>query len=124
MARDYRTQEAALYRTMYQTKEWRALRERALLRDMFQCQHKGCKVSLTRGRDKTSSAVVHHIKPHKGDPELFFSLDNLQSVCKAHHDGDIQSTEALGYDPAIGQDGWPEDMRHPINTGGVGRKES
>lgn len=34
----------------------------------------------------TPATVVDHIKPHKGDQKLFWSVDNWQSMCKAHHD--------------------------------------
>jgi 5-methylcytosine-specific restriction protein A len=30
--------------------------------------------------------VVDHIKPHKGNKEEFFDLNNLQALCKRHHD--------------------------------------
>jgi hypothetical protein len=35
-------------------------------------------------------------------------------VCKSCHDGAIQSSEELGYDKEIGQDGWPIDPNHPV----------
>lgn len=104
-----RTPEAIAYRRLYKTKAWALLRDRALVRDLYTCQHKGCGVQLTKGRDKPNSAVVHHIKPHKGDHDLFFDLNNLQSVCKMHHDSDIQSIEAGSKSLSIGADGWPDD---------------
>ena len=109
----WRTPEAAEYRKLYQSKQWRILREQALLRDLFKCQHKGCGVSLKRGRSNPRSAVVHHVKAHKGNLDLFFDLDNLQSVCWACHSGDIQSIEKRGFDVTIGDDGWPIDPQHP-----------
>ncbi len=33
-----------------------------------------------------SADVVDHIKPHKGDMELFWDESNLQSLCKSCHD--------------------------------------
>ena len=30
--------------------------------------------------------VVDHIRPHKGDIYMFYSVDNLQSLCKRCHD--------------------------------------
>jgi hypothetical protein len=120
MKDEWRTAEAAEYRKLYSTKQWRILREQALLRDGFRCQHKGCGVILKRGRAGDRSAVVHHIKPHKGDLDLFFSLDNLQSLCKRHHDSDAQSVEARGYSVEMGADGWPVDANHPALTAGGG----
>jgi len=108
-----RSEEARSYRTLYSSKHWKTLRRQALTRDEYRCQHSGCGAHLQAGRDHLRSAVVHNLTPHKGDLELFFELDNLQSVCWTCHSGDIQSTEALGYDTTIGADGWPTDPRHP-----------
>ena len=107
----WRTPEAAEYRKLYQTPQWRRLREVALARDMFRCQR--CKCFLKRGRSHPQSAVVHHIKAHKGDVDLFFDINNLQAVCWTCHSGVIQSEEARGYSTEIGQDGWPTDSNHP-----------
>lgn len=111
----WRTPEADEYRKLYGTKHWKVLREQALLRDGFKCQHKGCNAMLKRGRSHPRSAVVHHLKPHKGNLDLFFDLNNLQSVCWTCHSGDIQSIEAKGFDVTIGTDGWPIDPNHPAN---------
>ena len=107
----WRTPEAEQYRKLYQAKQWRVLREHVLLRDRFICQR--CKCFLKRGRSHPQSAVVHHIKAHKGDPDLFFDIGNLQAVCWSCHSGVIQSEEARGYSTEIGQDGWPTDDNHP-----------
>lgn len=34
----------------------------------------------------TKATVVDHIKPHKGNKELFWDHDNWQSLCKECHD--------------------------------------
>lgn len=34
----------------------------------------------------TSSAVVDHIKPHRGDKTAFYNISNLQALCKRCHD--------------------------------------
>ncbi len=107
----WRTPEAQQYRKLYQGKPWRTLREKALTRDLFTCQR--CGVSLKRGRSHPQSAVVHHIKAHKGDYDLFHDINNLQSVCWSCHSGAIQSEEARGYSTQIGEDGWPKDPNHP-----------
>jgi 5-methylcytosine-specific restriction enzyme A len=110
----WRTPEAEQYRKLYQAKQWRVLREHVLLRDRFTCQR--CKCFLKRGRSHPQSAVVHHIKAHKGDPDLFFDICNLQAVCWSCHSGVIQSEEARGYSTEIGADGWPTDPKHPIGA--------
>jgi 5-methylcytosine-specific restriction protein A len=33
----------------------------------------------------TPAEVVDHIKPHRGDPQLFWDVSNWQSLCVAHH---------------------------------------
>jgi 5-methylcytosine-specific restriction protein A len=99
------------YRHPYYTKQWAVLRREALTRDGYQCQR--CRVILTNGRRSPRSAVVHHIKAHKGDMVLFYDLANLQAVCWQCHSGAIQSEEVKGYDSTIGQDGWPVSPNHP-----------
>ena len=66
----------------------------------------------------TPATVVDHIKPHKGDRALAFDPDNLQGLCKAHHDSAKQSEERRGYSKAVGLDGFPSDQRHPFNAWG------
>ena len=34
----------------------------------------------------TPATVVDHIKPHRGDPELFWDEKNWQPLCKSCHD--------------------------------------
>ena len=113
MSDDWRSPEAAEYRRLYQTKAWRLLRGRVLLRDGYRCQHKGCGAMLKLGKKHPRTAVVHHIKPHKGNLDLFYDLHNLQAVCWTCHSGAIQSTEVRGFDATIGADGWPVDPKHP-----------
>src|SRR6056300_2034305 len=96
-----RSDVANAYRTLYSTKHWKTLRRQALTRDEYRCQHSGCGAHLQAGRDHPRSAVVHHLKPHKGDLELLFDLHNLQSVCWTCHSCDIQSVAARGYDSNI-----------------------
>ena len=108
-----RSAAAQQYQVLYASKHWATLRRQALTRDAYRCQHNECGVHLQAGRRGPESAVVHHLKAHQGNLELFFDLNNLQSVCKSCHDSAIQSTEALGYDTRIGNDGWPTDPKHP-----------
>lgn len=52
--------------------------------------------------------TVDHIRPHRGDPVLFWDYGNLQSVCKACHDGILQKLEKGGdFERETGLDGWP-----------------
>lgn len=56
---------------------------------------------------KMPAEVVDHVKPHRGDLELFFDYDNLQSLCKPHHDGDKQRMEKGSIVIQYGPDGFP-----------------
>lgn len=86
--------DAGKLRRLYATKRWRDLRLAILERDGWMCR--GCAVPhlLTGKAPAPSSAVVDHIRPHKGNLALFWSEVNLQSVCKAWHDRDKQRMEA------------------------------
>ncbi len=81
----------------------------------FLGNHPLCVICLKRGR-VSPATVVDHIKPHKGDMELFWDSDNWQSLCKQCHDGHKQSIEKGG----IGRmgaalDGVPVDPAHHWN---------
>jgi 5-methylcytosine-specific restriction endonuclease McrA len=60
--------------------------------------------------------VVDHITPHHGDKRLFWSINNWQALCYAHHAQHKQQIDMRGYDPyTIDANGWPSDPRHPSN---------
>ena len=78
----------------YSTARWQSLRLEALHRDGWQCRRTG---AMLVGRyPAPTSPAVDHIEPHRWDPDLFWDLDNLQSVTKAWHDGEKQRREAAG----------------------------
>ena len=112
-----RRPKAEAYRHLYRDKRWRGphgVRLQALGRDLYTCQRCGC-LLLEGNRHHPRAAVVNHKTPHRGDPALFFDLDNTESVCKQDHDALIQREEARGY--TIGSDinGRPVDPLHPWN---------
>jgi 5-methylcytosine-specific restriction enzyme A len=72
-----------------------------------------CEMCLKEGRIKEAYAVDHKV-PHKGDVDLLFDLENLQSLCIGCHNAAKQAIERRGYDNAIAIDGWPIDTTHPI----------
>ena len=81
---------------------WQKLRK-VILRNSplcVYCQKKGI---------LTPAEVVDHIKPHRGDRELFFDANNLQSLCKKCHDSDKQKEEyaTRPIKMRIGEDGFP-----------------
>lgn len=87
------------WRRWYGLKRWRGsktggwldgLRGKVLVRDRFTCRWPGCGRLIT----KTSEAIAHHVRRHRGDPVLFWDEDNLICVCKECHDGPIAALEA------------------------------
>ena len=94
------------YRGWYKLKRWQDLRQAVLVRDLYVCQQTG--VLLIGRAPAPNSPVVDHIRPHRGDPALFWSIDNLQSVSKAWHDSDKQRIERGGTPlRQVGLDGYP-----------------
>ena len=64
----------------------------------------------------TPATIADHIKAHRGDEELFFDGENLQSLCKTCHDGAKQQMEKSGTLRGCGLDGLPLDANHHWNT--------
>lgn len=54
-------------------------------RAAFLREHPLCRECEREGRI-TPATVVDHIRPHRGDQELFWSADNWQALCKPCHD--------------------------------------
>ena len=90
------------WRKLYNTAMWRKLRERQLMEQPL------CSFCL-QSDVVEAATVVDHITPHKGVIDLFASPSNLQSLCKAHHDGDKQRIEHGQAIVTFGADGWPTD---------------
>jgi 5-methylcytosine-specific restriction protein A len=76
------------------TARWQRLRRKILIRDDYVCRATG--VSLVGNYPAGNSPVVDHRIPHRGDPDLFWDEDNLQSVSKEYHDRIKQSIEKRG----------------------------
>ena len=78
--RRYNRKERPKYsKQLYKTARWQKLRKQVLLKQPFcaECQRQG---KITR------ATIVDHIKPHKGNLDLFWDEENLQSLCKSCHD--------------------------------------
>jgi len=85
---------SAPWSSWYSSKRWANLRLQILDRDLWTCQQTGV---LLRGKWPSDDApVVDHIKPHRGDPDLFWDPDNLQSVSRKWHDTVKRSIERGG----------------------------
>jgi 5-methylcytosine-specific restriction endonuclease McrA len=75
----------------YKTARWRELKKACHIRDNFICQRTG-RVCVGEYPDP-DSPVANHKVPHRGDPALFWDLDNLETVTKRVHDSVIQREE-------------------------------
>lgn len=96
------------YHHLYNRAAWRSLRASQLSAEPLCRMHRAIG-QLVEGR------VVDHITPHRGDLGLFYAADNLQTLCKACHDGHKQAQEhhADGLLRGAGHDGLPLDLAHP-----------
>ena len=90
-----------LYHKWYGLARWKKVRRRQLAKEPI------CVMCKAEGFIKPAT-VCDHVIEHKGDPILFWDEENLQSLCKRHHDSDKQSFEKGG-SPKIRVDanGWP-----------------
>lgn len=92
--------QSAAWQHLYKRSRWLKMRDRQLSREPL------CAYCL-RAEDVTEATVVDHIKEHKGDEELFFDDNNVQSLCKRCHDS-VKQREELGQTVVrFGLDGWP-----------------
>ena len=80
---------------------WKRLREAQLALQPL------CEFCL-QTEEITAAEVVDHIRPHRGQVDLFHDPLNLQSLCKAHHDGTKQRIERGSVDTRLDATGWPE----------------
>ena len=67
------------YKKLYNSSRWQDLR-RYVLNKQPLC------VECLKNNRITPATVVDHIKPHKGNEDLFYDINNLQSLCKSCHD--------------------------------------
>lgn len=77
---------AVSWRHWYSKKRWIELRREFMRTRSMRCEQTGV---ILRGDPKKgdwNSPVLDHIKPHRGDPALFWDRANLQLVSKQWHD--------------------------------------
>lgn len=90
-ARNRKRDSENAWRGWYKTPRWKVLRLKVIKRDKWICQQTG---ALLIGKHPApNSPVVDHIRPHRGDPKLFWDETNLQTVSKAYHDSVKQALE-------------------------------
>lgn len=90
---------------LYSTRHWKLIRGRQLALEPL------CAYCRELGHVEPAT-VVDHIEPHRGDPALFYDVSNLQSLCKACHDGAKQQQEKSGYLRGSNVQGLPLDTNH------------
>ena len=78
-------------RALYAKPEWKRLRLEAFVRDGYVCQRSG--VLCVGKYPAPNSPVANHKRPHRGDPKLFFDINNVETVSKAVHDSEVQAEE-------------------------------
>lgn len=100
---DDRSPEAAAYRRLYKTASWQRLREHQLAKQPL------CEFCL-RTEEITVAEVVDHRIKHDGDLDLFHDQDNLQSLCKHHHDSAKQMIDHGKNVVTYGLDGYPIEL--------------
>lgn len=77
------------WRAWYSLKRWKVLRLAVFKRDRFKCQQPGC----GHIDGNTSRLVCDHKTPHRGNADLFWAENNLQTLCKPCHDSAKQAAE-------------------------------
>lgn len=88
---------------LYDTAAWKRLREYQLALQPL------CEFCLLV-EDVTEANVVDHKKAHKGDLKLFHDPENLQSLCKHHHDSAKQMIDRGKRVAITGVDGYPIEI--------------
>jgi 5-methylcytosine-specific restriction protein A len=91
--RDQRRYVEQPWRKWYNTKEWQELRLAAFYRDGYICQRTGVMCVPGGTGQEDNAPVANHRIPHKGDPLLFFNLDNVETTSKKAHDEIVQREE-------------------------------
>lgn len=86
------------YHGLYKTAAWLRMRKLKLSEQPLcaRCNQLGV---------TTQATVVNHIKPHKGDVNLFHDYSNIEGVCAPCHDGVIKREERNKM-PKVSLDGW------------------
>lgn len=88
-------------------------------REGYLRKHPLCRDCQQRDRI-TPATVVDHIKPHRGDMQLFWDPSNWQPLCATCHSAHKQRAEKSGRVAGTAQDGRPLDPGHPWNRQGEG----
>ncbi|MBL8576137.1 MAG: AAA family ATPase [Mesorhizobium sp.] len=88
---DAKRAESSPWRSWYKSTRWEQIRQRVFVAAQFRCAQTG--VLLLGTSPAWDSPVCDHIKPHRGNPALFWDEENLQCVSKAWHDSRKKAME-------------------------------
>jgi 5-methylcytosine-specific restriction protein A len=102
-----RSRDARIYHEWYNTRAWRATRDRQL------SFHPLC-VKCLAECNLVHATVCDHVEPHRGDPIKFWH-GPFQSLCDKHHNRIKQREDNCGYQIGVTTNGRPLDMNHPWN---------
>jgi 5-methylcytosine-specific restriction endonuclease McrA len=79
------------WKRWYKTARWAKLRQQVFMRDLYTCQRSG--LICSGEHPAPDSPVANHKVAHRGNPDLFWDIDNIETVSKEVHDGLIQAEE-------------------------------
>lgn len=96
---------AGAYKHLYRDKRWHRLRYKQLQREPL------CRFCAKRGIVRAAT-IPDHITAHRGNEQLFFDPENLQSLCKWCHDSVKQQMEKSGIERGCDENGIPVDAAH------------
>ena len=77
------------WRKWYNSSRWRSLRWDVLVAAHFTC-------ARCQQAGDSPDMVADHVRPHRGDRDLFFDRENLQCLCAHCHNSDKQREERAG----------------------------
>jgi 5-methylcytosine-specific restriction enzyme A len=112
-ARNLAPGETLAWRDFYGLQSWRRRRAHQLRKEPL------CRQCKARGV-VTPATIADHVEPHGGNYTRFV-LGELQSLCRDCHQPKWAS-DKRGYSDAIGDDGFPLDVKHPFNRVRSGAK--
>ena len=95
---------------LYDLRRWRRASRQFLMANPY------CAMCQAAGR-VTLATLTDHVQPHRGDLELFWDAENLQSLCAPCHSGAKQEIEKSGTIRGCDADGRPLDPGHHWNAG-------
>lgn len=132
--------QAPEVQALYATTRWRKLRLERLRMEPL-CRSCAARDIVNDGSidprtgermtGRQAALQVDHVRPHRGDRALFYSLENTQPLCSVCHAAktardaeDIrrerkhrEEDAERGFSTAVGIDGWPVSADHPVRRG-------